>query len=117
MIVVWRGWGILTIPLVLLTVFAMLMGTFWITETFHFPDWTKTLDFAATFIVAGALNWMVGRYFNNKGKARIIHDEKTGRPLTKVEARHELFFIKMEYWSIPLFLAAAVFAASSFYAH
>lgn len=116
MIVVWRGWGILTIPLVGAVIIWGLLGTLWVTETLLLPNWTKPLGFAIAIVGAGAINWIVGRYLNKKGRPRIIHDEKTGRPLTKVGQQHDLFFIKMEYWSVPLFLIAVVFIASAFYA-
>ena len=116
MIIFWRGWGLVTIPLVGCVIFSGLFGAVWLTETLQLPDLTKTLDLAAVFLLAGVLNWMLGRYLNNKGKPVVLHDEKTGRPLTKVEHRHALFFIKMEYWSVPLFLISALFLASAFYA-
>lgn len=106
----------MTIPLVGGVVFIGLFGALWLTETLQLPDWTKTLDVAVVLLLAGVLNWMLGRYLNNKGKPVVLHDEKTGRALTKVEQRHDLFFIKMEYWSVPLFLISALLLASAFYA-
>ncbi len=100
MVVIWRGWGFLTIPLIGGVIFAGLFAALWVTETLHLPDWTKIYEFAAVFLIAGIINWKLGRYLH-----------RTAIP----GERHDLFFIRMEYWSVPVFLAAAVFLASGLY--
>ena len=98
MVFIWRGWGFLTIPLIGVVIFAAL----WVTEALQLSDWAKIFEFAAIFLVAGLLNWKLGRFLN-----------RTGLP----GARHDLFFIRMEYWSVPVFLFAVVLLASGLYAH
>ncbi len=101
MVFIWRGWGFLTIPLIGVVIFAGLFAALWVTETLQLPDWAKIFEFAAILLLAGLLNWKLGRFLN-----------RTGLP----GARHDLFFIRMEYWSVPFFLFAVVLLASGLYA-
>jgi len=63
MVFIWRGWGFLTIPLIGVVIFAAL----WVTEALQLSDWAKIFEFAAIFLVAGLLNWKLGRFLNRTG--------------------------------------------------
>jgi membrane protein DedA with SNARE-associated domain len=57
-------------------------------------------------VMAGSIiNWFVGRRFNCEGFAAVV-DRETALPI-RVPQHHELYWIPMEYWSIPAFLGAA----------
>ncbi len=116
MIIVWRGWGFLSVIIIGAVTVATLLGTLWVTETLQLPDWTKALDIAISPVMAGVVNWIAGRYLNKASKSRFVPDDKTGRSSGDSAVRHDLFFIKMEYWSVPLFVIAARLTAAAFFA-
>lgn len=116
MIIVWRGWGFLSIFIIGAVTVATLLGALWVTETFQLPDWTKALDIALSLTIAGVVNWIAGRYLNKASKSRFVPDDTTGRSSGESVSRHDLFFIRMEYWSVPLFVIAAWLTAAAFFA-
>ncbi len=116
MIIVWRGWGGLSVIIIGAVTVATLLGTLWVTETLQLPDWTKALDIALSLIVAGIVNCIAGRALNKETGSQFVSDDKTGRSCGNSATRHDLFFIKMEYWSVPLFVIAAWLIAATFFA-
>jgi hypothetical protein len=97
MIIFWRGAGGLVIIIGLLAGLAVNIFT---SKTFEEPDyfqknlWPKLLVLG----IAGACCWFLGRYLNNR-PARILVDQATGEEI-RWKPRHELMFIKMEYWGL-----------------
>ncbi|MBA8845741.1 MULTISPECIES: hypothetical protein [Brucella/Ochrobactrum group] len=116
MIIVWRGWGFLSIFIIGAVTVTTLLGTLWVTETLQLPDWTKALDFALSLTMAGVVNWIAGRYLNKASKSRFVPNGNTSRSSGDSAVGHDLFFIKMEYWSVPLIVIAAWFTAAAFFA-
>jgi hypothetical protein len=99
MFVVWKGWGILTILIVAVVSGLVTLGLSVALAATGLPK----LEFAAMAIglfVAAAANWYAGKYFNS-GPGRELFDPKTGQTVI-LKRRHDLFFIKMEYWSVPV---------------
>lgn len=90
MIFVWRGYGILAVVLAAVAYY----GTRTLTNLALF-DATffdrHALPHLVAWWVASALVWRVGRKLN-----------------APYAADHSLFFVKMEYWAIPLFLYGVV---------
>lgn len=116
MVIVWRGWGLLSVFIIGAVTVATLLGTLWVTETLQLPDWRKALDIAFSLVMAGVVNWIAGRYLNRASKSRFVPDDKTSRSSGDSAVRHDLFFIRMEYWSVPLFVIAAWLTTAAFLA-
>ncbi|MFC0385310.1 hypothetical protein [Muricoccus vinaceus] len=57
-------------------------------------------------LAAAGVNWVVGRRLNRQPGREMI-DARTGERVL-LRRRHALFWIPMEYWSIPVALAALV---------
>jgi hypothetical protein len=97
MIIIWRGAGGLVILIGILVCLGMNIFT---SKTFEEPDyfqkylWPKLLALA----IAGACCWFIGRYLNSR-PPRILVDQATGQEISW-KPRHELMFIKMEYWGL-----------------
>lgn len=98
---VWRGWGILVI---LLTV-ACMFGTQVIMNaalgTGAYQEWMA----GVALLLAAIPVWLIGRRLNGR-PGRTLVDQATGQQVT-LRARHDLFFITMEYWA-PLLAVAGV---------
>lgn len=114
MFIVFSGWGLMALPLVAVTglVVAFLFGLF--LKTFGITD---PLPFAGPVgILAGAaVNWIVGRRLNSRAPREMI-DVRTQQRVN-LYRRHSLFWIKMEYWSIPIALAAVVIPLVIWFQH
>jgi hypothetical protein len=98
--IVWRGWGILSIVIGLLAMAAVQLAT-------RMPSdpWTFRWHAAAALAIAAVLNFWAG-WRLNRAPGRLVVDTTTGRRF-EVRGRHDLFFIPMQYWSIAFALAAA----------
>ena len=102
MLIVWSGWGALTI--VIVGVVAIVVGALlqMIFVALGVPQ-LAFLAFSAGLFAAAAANWFVGKRLNGK-PARELLDPATGERVL-LTRRHSLFWIRMEYWSIPVALA------------
>lgn len=116
MIIVWRGWGFLSLFIIGAVTVVTLRGTLWVTETLQFPAWAKALDIAISLVMTVVVNWIAGRYLNRASKSRFVPDDKTSRSSGDGAVRHDLFFIKMEHWSVLLFVIAAWLTTVAFLA-
>ncbi|MBP0492662.1 hypothetical protein [Roseomonas indoligenes] len=105
MFVIWSGWGILVLPVVVGT--AVVVGAIlqWLLTAAGRPD-LAFLAFSAGLFAAAAVNWIVGRRLNS-APGRDLVDPRTQERVV-LRRRHALFWISMEYWSIPVALAAFV---------
>lgn len=62
------------------------------------------------FLVTACILWPLGRRMNADAK-RVVIDTETGEEIA-LDRSHSFFFVKVEYWAIPmLLLTAAAFAA------
>ncbi len=105
MILIWSGWGILVLPIVFVTSVAVgallqlaLIGI-------GRPE-LAFLAFSAGLLAAAAVNWQVGRRLNSRPGHELL-DPKTQERVV-LRRVHRLFWIRMEYWSVPVALAALV---------
>lgn len=105
MFVIWSGWGILVIPLVVGTSVVVGAVLQWALTSLGRPD-LAFLAFSAGLFAAAGVNWLVGRRLNG-GVGRELLDPATGERVL-LQRRHKLFWIRMEYWSVPVALAALV---------
>lgn len=108
----WRGLGLLTVPIIALTaaITGGVLGWLLVALTTGVDsknDFVASIVFliATISLIAGAAaNWFIGRRLNG-GEGRVLVDPKTGEEVV-LRSRHDFFFVKMEYWSIPVVLVA-----------
>ena len=103
MLIVWSGWGFLTVAIV--AVVSIVVGA--ILSLMFAALGVPQLTFLAVSIglfSAAAANWFIGKRFNDKPGRELV-DPQTGQRVLLVR-RHKLFWINMEYWSIPVAVAA-----------
>ncbi|RYI16138.1 MAG: hypothetical protein EON48_10755 [Acetobacteraceae bacterium] len=105
MFVIWSGWGILALPIVVGT--AVVVGAILqlILTALGRPD-LAFIAFSVGLFAAAAANWIIGRRLNGSAERELI-DPKTQQRFV-FRRRHKLFWINMEYWSLPVALAALV---------
>jgi hypothetical protein len=105
---VYRGRGLFVL-LFACSFFAIqaLVDTFYTDGFYEHTLWPKL---AAGFLAALPL-WFLGRYWN---RPRTVAN-RTGARAVAVRERHELFYVPVEYWSIPMLLVmiAQILASSS----
>lgn len=96
MIIVWRGLGLLVLFVTLgCCVGANLLANKFLGDGYwEHNGW----PFAAGIGAAGAICWLLGRRLNRTAR----RDANPRRPWT-----HDLFWLRMEWWSFPLVAAAA----------
>jgi len=105
MLFIWSGLGVLTLPIVALTVgITVALGMRGL-EAIGRPD-LAYLAFSLGLLLAAAVNWVVGRRLN-RAPGRELVDPSTGERVV-LRRRHTLFWIPMEYLSVLLALAALV---------
>lgn len=105
MFLIWSGWGFLTILIVMVTSIAIGGLLQAILVAVGRPDLTY-LAISAGIFAAAAANWMVGKRMNG-APPRVLLDTATNERVV-LQRRHKLFWIRMEYWSIPVALMAFV---------
>ncbi|WBV42209.1 hypothetical protein [Pseudoroseomonas cervicalis] len=108
---IWRGWGILVVPIVLLAGIAAIA-----VQDLVLPrSQLATLAcMAGGLALAAWLVWWSGRKLNG-APVRNLVDVQTGERI-RLRPRHDLFFIRMEYWAVPLLLMAALILVLGVYA-
>ena len=105
MFLIWSGWGILVVPIVLVTsvvVGGLLQAA--LTAAGR-PD-LAFLAFFAGGMAAAAANWFIGKRLNSAPPRELLDPRTNERVL--LYRRHKLFWIPMQYWSIPVAIAALV---------
>lgn len=105
MLFIWSGWGILVVPIVVGT--AIIVGALvqLSLQALSHPE-LAFLAFSLGLFAAAAANWLIGRRLNSTPARELIDPATNERVL--LTRRHALFWIRMEYWSIPVALAAFV---------
>ena len=101
--IIWRGWGVLTIAIVVLVgglVTAISVNV--LKETGRFVG----LAFTAGLVAAALVNWFVGRRLNS-APGRELMDPATGQRVV-LRRSHDLFFVPMEWWSVLLLIGALI---------
>ena len=105
MLFVWSGWGILVLPVVLGTAVAVgALGQVTLRGLGH-PE-LAFLAISLGLFAAAAANWAVGRRLNGTPPRELIDPATNQR--VRLTRLHRLFWIRMEYWSLPVALAALV---------
>ena len=94
--IIWSGRGIL-IPLIL----GLLVYLFGL-----LPESYSDYGFAFALLIAGIINWFLGKAWNEKG-SKILVEKDTGKEFL-IQPNHKFFFIKMEYWGIIFFILGCI---------
>jgi hypothetical protein len=102
--IVWRGWGILTVAIAVAALAAVDM------TAGPSDAWGFRAKVAAALMIGAAMNLWLGRRLNT-APARVLIDKAAARRIM-VRPRHDLFFVPMEYWSAAFALGAAAIASA-----
>ena len=101
---IWRGWGLLVIVIVVGMVLLGGYVTDSITGGSEYRD-THSWPYALSLLPPAAVLWFLGRFLANR-KARSVIDEETGERLV-LRSDHSLFFVKMHWWG-PILVVVAL---------
>lgn len=112
MFIIWNGWGILTILIVVLVSGLVTMALDLALTAMGATEGFERTAFAIGLFAAAAVNWYAGKHFND-APGRELVDPKTGQLLV-LKPRHDLFFIKMQYWSVLVVIAGVLVLLASF---
>jgi hypothetical protein len=112
-VIIWRGWGFLTVIIfVAVLIVAIAVSSMFFDKNAPLSQ-VGRVALPASLFLAAAANWVVGRRLNGH-PPRKLFDPKTGQSVL-LKSRHTLFFVKMEYWSVPaVLLGVGVLAAVLF---
>lgn len=106
LIVVSQGLGAWVIPIIVGTTTAVFMLCKVLAASLGIES-SAIMGFALplALCVAAIFNWCLGRHLNGKPLGDVVDTQTDERALLR--PRHDMYTVRMEYWSIP----AAVFAA------
>ena len=101
----WSGWGVLSIVIVAVTsiVVGAILQT--VLTAAGRPD-LAFLAFSTGIFAAAAANWFIGRKMNSTPPRELIDPATSERVV--LHRLHKLFWIRMEYWSVPVALLGFV---------
>lgn len=103
MLIIWRGaGGLVIIAGILVCLITNIVTSKMFDESNYFQShlWPKV----AALGITGLGCWFAGRYLHSR-PAQLVIDETTGQEV-ELKPRHDLMFIKMEYWGV-LYLVIA----------
>ena len=103
MLFIWSGWGILVLPVVFCTPILVGASGGLALRAIGHPELTF-LAVSLGLFAAAAANWFVGRRLNGKPPRELVDPATNERVLLR--SLHKLFWVRMEYWSVPVALAA-----------
>lgn len=108
MLLIWRGWGIAVpfiafgIELSVEMLFSRLTGDPYFLRT-HSWVWLIGMSLSAAVV------WMFGCWLARK-PGRVVIDKASGQEY-EIKPRHDLFWIPVKWWAVPLVILGALFAA------
>ena len=105
MLLVWSGWGLLVLPIIFVTS-VVVRGALQLALVAAGLPQLAFLAASVGLFAAASVNWVVGRRFNTRPGRELIDANTQQRVVLR--RIHRLFWIRMEYWSVPVFLAAFV---------
>jgi hypothetical protein len=103
MLIIWKGLGILVLP-ILLTSALLCNFTF---DSLFGHGFYETHKWTAgiSLFVAAAVNWSLGAYLHNR-PPRVVIDKQTGQEMALLK-RHAFFWIPMDVWGL-IFLVIGI---------
>jgi len=98
MILIWRGWGILVIPIFfLMLVLSVALGRALVLA--GLPGyWPLVVSNVIASVVAGVAIWFIAKAISGKVVRRLV-DPNTGKDVLFRRSAGSLFFIPMRYWA------------------
>ncbi|MEW9698197.1 hypothetical protein [Paenibacillus sp. SI8] len=103
--IIWKGAGILTIPIaVIMVIAAMGIASIFTDQVSNSTN--EHIYVGIGFLLSAVPIWYAGKYFN-RNKNNIYLEVKSGRQM-QLGYQHSLFFIPMEYCSIPAVLIGII---------
>jgi len=101
MILIWRGWGILVIPIFfLMLVLSVALGRALVLA--GLPGyWPLVVSNVIASVVAGVAIWFIAKAISGKVVRRLV-DPNTGKDVLFRRSAGSLFFIPMRYWPLSL---------------
>lgn len=111
--VIWSGWGILTVAFALIGIVAAVMGGEALASALNFAQpLDPAVSIAAGLLLTAGQNHLFTRW-RERGEPRVFIDEATGQRVEVRPTAGSLFFVPMRYWTwIALGLAAVVAIAA-----
>ncbi len=103
--VIWSGWGILVVVIAVVVGGSVTAAATMLLTAAGLGS-LAGLGFAAGLLAAAAANWWAGRRLNG-GPGRVLLDQAAGRTVV-LRRTHSLFFIPMQWWSVPLAAAGLI---------
>ncbi|MBL8536185.1 MAG: hypothetical protein JNM59_02140 [Hyphomonadaceae bacterium] len=107
--IVWSGWGILTVAFGFIGLIAAVMGAEALSNALHLAQpLDPSISIAVGLLLAAGQNHLFTRW-REQGDPRVFVDEATGQRIEVRPTAGSLFFVPMRYWTwIALALAALV---------
>lgn len=105
--IIWSGWGVLVV-VILVVVGGGVAGLVGAAGTLLGPAMQSHIagvGIGLGGLAAAAVNWWTGRRLNG-GTGRVLLDPATGQQVV-LRRTHSLFFIPMQWWSVPIAVMAA----------
>ena len=96
---IWRGMGILVL-IITVVMLVLLQGITGVAFGDPHYSTTHTWVVGAACLLSAVAVYFLGRYLNNR-EGRIMIEKSTGKEF-ELKRKHDLFFIRMEYWAVPL---------------
>lgn len=104
--IIWSGFGVL-VPIMLLInslivhfLCSLITGN---NKFYNQNSWTHTV----VLVLTGVICWFLGKYLN-RGNEKVYIDKQTGKEV-RINRKHSLFFIKMQYWGPILGIVGLLF--------
>ena len=101
--IIWRGWGILTVVILALVGGGVTLAAGKLLES---NGANVGYGFVLGLVAAAAANWILGRRLNGRPVRELV-DAQTGERVV-LRTSHSLFFVPMQWWSVLMVLAAVV---------
>lgn len=99
--IIWRGWGILVVPIACVGVFLSLLASSLVLNGKEIDNYVGNVVIGVGLIISSVTIWYLGKWFHRRSE-RVMIDRETGREVN-VGRSHSFFFIRMEYWSVVAF--------------
>jgi hypothetical protein len=102
--IIWRGWGVLSIVILIGAAVAIEFISEAIAGNDQFYN-NNSMMMPLAFFIGGILNYIISQKFF-RSTDKVVIDKETGEETT-LRKSHTLFFIPMVYWSF-IFIALGV---------
>jgi len=113
--IVWSGWGILTVAFGFIGLVAAVLGAEALADSLRLAQPIEpTITLAVGMLLAAGQNYLFTRW-REKGEPRVLVDEATGQRIEVRPTAGSLFFIPMRYWTWIALALAGLLAATGIY--